>query len=347
MEDNTVLLGGVPGPRDAAKVRELILKRIFALLGILGCVAALPSATRAQSTFPNHPVKVICGFPAGSSLDIVTRVASRSLEEGMGQPFVVENRAGATGNLAAEFVARSPADGYTLLTGGSSQAISMSAFQKLNFNIEADFEPVALIANMPMILVVNSSLGVNSVAELIALAKSKPGELTFGSPGVGSIPHMSAELFNLMAGVKITHVPYRGTNQVLVDLISGRLSMMFAPAPTLAGQHDNPNLKILAVSSQAESDLVPGVKPLNKLGLPNFETTLWNAIWAPKGTPKAIVSALNRVVVTASETPAVKKMLADNGVDPMPDNEDQVAQFISDDVKKWKKVVDFAGIKME
>jgi tripartite-type tricarboxylate transporter receptor subunit TctC len=244
-------------------------------------------------------------------------------------------------------VARSPADGYTLMTGGSSQAISMSAFKKLNFDIVADFEPVALIANMPMILVVSSSLKVNSASELIALAKSRPGELTFGSPGLGSIPHMSAELFNLMAGVTIIHVPYRGTNQVLVDLIGGRVSMMFAPAPTLSGHRDDANLRVLAVSTLEESNLVPGVQPLNKLGLPSFETTLWNAIWTPRGTSKDIVSALNGAVVKASGTPAVKKILADNGTDPMPEDADKVAQFIRDDVVKWKKVVDLAGIKME
>jgi tripartite-type tricarboxylate transporter receptor subunit TctC len=325
----------------------LALKRIFALLGVLNFAAASMPASQAQPGYPNHPVKMICGFPAGSSLDILTRIFSQSLETGMGQPFVVENRPGATGNLAMEVVARSPADGYTLATGGSAQAISMSAFKKLNVDLVTDFEPVALIANIPMIVVVSSSLNVNSIAELIALAKSKPGELTFGSPGVGSIPHMSAELFNLMAGVKTTHVPYRGTNQVLVDLLAGRVSMMFAPTPTLAGHRDNPNLKILAVSTPDETDLVPGVQPLSKLGLPNFETTLWNAIWAPKGTPKAIVAALNDVVVKASGTPAVKKILADNGTDPMSENADKVAQFIRDDVVKWKKVVDFAGIKME
>lgn len=323
------------------------MKPIFALWCGLGCLVALMPLALAQPAYPNHPVKVICGFPAGSSLDIMTRIFSQSLEAAMGQRFVVENHPGATGNLAAEVVARSPADGYTLMTGGSSQAISMSAFKKLNFDIVADFEPVALIANMPMILVVSSSLKVNSASELIALAKSRPGELTFGSPGLGSIPHMSAELFNLMAGVKIIHVPYRGTNQVLVDLIGGRVSMMFAPAPTLSGHRDDANLRVLAVSTLEESNLVPGVQPLNKLGLPSFETTLWNAIWAPRGTSKDIVSALNGAVVKASGTPAVKKILADNGTDPMPEDADKVAQFIRDDVVKWKKVVDLAGIKME
>ncbi len=322
------------------------MKRISALFGLLAYSLASTSGAYAQS-YPDHPVKIICGFPAGSSLDIMTRIVSQNLKDAFAQPFIVENRPGATGNLAAEAVARSPADGYTLLTGGSSQTISMSAFKKVPFDIVTDFEPVALIANMPLILVVNSSLNVNSVAELIALAKSKPGELTFGSPGVGSIPHMSAELFGQIAGVKLRHVPYRGTNQVLIDLIGGRVSLMFAPAPTLAGHRDNSNFKVLAVSTLAESDLVPGVLPLSKLGLPGFETTLWNAIWAPKGTPNKIVALLNDAIVKASKTPAVKKMLADNGAEPFPKGRDEVARFIRDDVMKWKKVVDLAGIKME
>lgn len=275
------------------------MKRVLSLFWVLGCVAALTTAASAQS-YPNRPVKIVCGFPAGSSLDITTRIFSQKLEEAMGQPFVVENRVGATGNIAAEFVARSGPDGYTLMTNGTSQAISMSVFKKLNFDIVTDFEPVALISLMPMILVVSSSLGVSTVPELIALAKSRPGELTYGSSGVGTVPQMSAELFNLMTGTKINHVPYRGTNQVLVDLLAGRVSMIFAPAPTLAGHRDDPRLKILAVTTTKPSDLVPGVQPLAKLGLDGFDTSLWNAIWAPKGTPKDIVTALNKVVVGVS-----------------------------------------------
>jgi tripartite-type tricarboxylate transporter receptor subunit TctC len=324
-----------------------MVKRCLGLLSILCCALMLLTVAAQAQSYPNRPVRVICGFPAGSSLDITTRIFSQQLEQAMGQPFVVENRAGATGNIGAEVVARAAPDGYTLLTNGTSQTISMSAFKKLNFDIVADFEPVALIANMPMILIVSSSLGISSVSELIALAKSKPGELTYGSPGVGSVPHLSAELFNMMAGVKLTHVPYRGTNQVLVDLLGGRVSVMFAPAATFAGHQNDVSLKALAVTSTVPSDLAPGAQPLAKLGLAGFDTSLWNAIWAPKGTPKEIVYALNKVVVTASAQPGIRKLLAESGSDVMFDNPEDFGKLVRDDVVKWKKVVDFAGIKME
>jgi tripartite-type tricarboxylate transporter receptor subunit TctC len=327
-------------------MREDILRRILTLLWAFGYVAALTTLAQAQS-YPNRPVKIVCGFPAGSSLDITTRIFSQKLEEIMGQPFVVENRAGATGNIAAEFVARAAPDGYTLMTNGSSLAISASVFKKLNFDVIADFEPVGLISLMPMILVVNSTLGVSTVSELIALAKSRPGELTYGSAGVGTVPQLSAELFNLMAGVKINHVPYRGTNQVMVDLLAGRVSMIFAPAPTLVSHRDDPRLKILAVTTTKPSDLVPGVQPLAKLGLAEFDTSLWNAIWAPKGTPKEVVATLNKAVVGASNQPAVQKLLADSGVDAMFATPEEFGSLVRDEVAKWKKVVDFAGVKIE
>jgi tripartite-type tricarboxylate transporter receptor subunit TctC len=292
-------------------------------------------------------VKILCGFPAGSSLDITTRIFSQKLEEAMGQPFVVENRAGATGNIAAEVVARSVPDGFTLMTNGTSQAISMSAFNKLSFDIVSDFEPVALIASMPMILVVNSGLGVETVSALIALAKAKPGELTYGSPGVGSVPHLSAELFKLMAGVTLTHVPYRGTNQVLLDLMGGRVSLMFAPAATLAGHRNDLRLKVLAVTSAMPSDLLPGVPPLATLGFNGFDTSLWNAIWAPKATPKHIVHALNKAVVAASRQPSVGKLLAGSGSTAMFASSEEFGKLLREDVVKWRKVVEFADVKMD
>jgi tripartite-type tricarboxylate transporter receptor subunit TctC len=321
-----------------------VVKRLLALVLTLGCASAWPASAQ---TYPTKPVKIICGYPAGSSLDITTRIFSQKLEQAMGQPFVVENRAGAAGNIGAEAAARSAPDGYTLMTNGTSQPISMSVFKKLNFDIVTDFEPVALISLAPNVLIVSASLGVNSVPELIALAKSKPGELTFGSSGVGTVPHLSAELFNLLAGVKLTHVPYRGTNQALVDLLAGRLSVMHAPGPTLAGHLEDPRLKVLAVTSAEPSDLFPGVPPLAKSGLPGFETSIWNAIWAPKGTPKEIVNALNKAVVEASKQPEVKKILANSGADVMFATPEEFGKLVRDDVVKWKKVVDYAGVKME
>ena len=210
------------------------MKRYLALAALLIGIGAAATTIHAQEPYPTRSIKMICGFPAGSSLDVITRIYAARLEKNLGQPVVVENRVGASGNLAAETVARSAPDGYTLLTNGVTLPISMSLFKKISFDVIKDFTPIGFMGNIPIILAANPALGVNSVSELIALAKSRPGELTHGSAGIGSIQHLSGELFNTMAGVKLAHIPYRGTNQVIVDFLGGRLSLMFSPAPTIA-----------------------------------------------------------------------------------------------------------------
>ena len=190
--------------------------------------------------YPSRSIRVLCGFPAGSSLDVITRIYADRIEKSLGQTVVVENRVGHSGNLAAEAAARATPDGYTLMTNGVTLPISMSLFKKISFDVLTDFVPVGMMGNIPIILSVSSSLGVNSVADLVALAKSRPGELNHGSAGIGSIQHLSGELLNTMAGIKLGHVPYRGTNQVIVDFLGGRLPIMFAPAPTIAPHLNDP-----------------------------------------------------------------------------------------------------------
>jgi len=323
------------------------MQRCLGLLLLIVTVFATGDAALAQSAYPTRPVKIICGFPAGTSLDIVTRIYAQKLEERLGQTFVVENRGGASGNLATEAVMRSEADGYTLLSAGITQAISMSLFKKVNFDILKDFEPIGFLGSAPNILVVNVGLGVKSVPELVALAKSRPGELTYGTAGVGTAPHMSGELFNLMTGAKLAHVPYRGTNQAIIDLIGGRLSLMFSPAPTIVPHLKDPNLKFLATTSARRSSLVPDLPPLAEAGLPGFDTSLWYAMWAPKGTPQAIVKAINTALVRATETDEVKRQLAVNGADPMTASAEEFEAYVREEVKKWAKVVEFSGIKLD
>jgi len=324
------------------------MKRILALLILIAAGAALAPLAQAQSAYPTRAVKIICGFPAGTSLDIITRIYAQKLEESLGQPFVVENRVGASGNLAAEAAARSAPDGYTLLTGGVTQAISMSLFKTVNFDVVGDFEPVGFIGNAPNILVVNAALGVKSVPELIALAKSRPGELTYGTAGVGTAPHMSGELFNLMTGVKLLHIPYRGTNQAIVDLLGGRLSLMFSPAPTIAPHMNDVKLKLLATTSARRSSLAPDLPPLGETaGLEGFDTAIWYAMWAPKGTPQAIVRAINAVLVKATATAGVRGQLAANGADPLTATPDEFGAHVREEVKKWAKVVAFSGAKID
>jgi tripartite-type tricarboxylate transporter receptor subunit TctC len=327
--------------------RALALLIAIAVATALGLTALAPAAW-AQGGYPTRPVKIICGFPAGTSLDIITRIYAQKLEEALGQPFVVENRVGASGNLAAETAARAAPDGYTLLTGGVTQAISMSLFKKVNFDVVGDLEPVGFIGNAPTIVVVNAALGVKTVPQLVTLAKARPGELTYGTAGVGTLPHMSGELFNLRAGVKLTHVPYRGTNQAVVDLLGGRLSMMFSPAPTIAPHMSDARLSPLATTSAERSSLAPSLPPLAATpGLEGFNTSIWYAMWAPKGTPKEIVRAINDVLVKASATASVKGQLAANGADPRTATADEFGAYVQQEVQKWAKVVAASGLKID
>ncbi len=323
------------------------MRRCLALLLLSALAFAVPNGAHAQGAYPTRPVKIICGFPAGTSLDIVTRIYAQKLEERLGQPFVVENRAGASGNIAAEAASRSTPDGYTLLSDGITQAISMSLFRTINFDIVKDFEPIGFLGNAPNILVVNASLGVNSVAELIALAKSRPGDLTYGTAGVGTAPHMAGELFNLMTGAKLTHVPYRGTNQAIIDLIGGRLSLMFSPAPTIVPHLKEAKLKVLATTAARRSNLIPDLPPLAESGLPGFDNSIWYALWAPKGTAPEIVKALNAAVVQAAGQDDVKRQLGVNGADPMVASPEEFGAYVREEVSKWAKVIAFSGTKLD
>jgi tripartite-type tricarboxylate transporter receptor subunit TctC len=323
------------------------MRRRLALLLLSAFALAVPNGAQAQGAYPTRPVKIICGFPAGTSLDIITRIYAQKLEERLGQPFVVENRAGASGNIAAEAASRSSSDGYTLLSDGITQAISMSLFRTINFDIVKDFEPIGFLGNAPNILVVNASLGVNSVAELIKLAKSRPGDLTYGTAGVGTAPHMAGELFNLMTGAKLTHVPYRGTNQAIIDLIGGRLSLMFSPAPTIVPHLKEAKLKVLATTAARRSNLVPDLPPLAESGLPGFDNSIWYALWAPKGTAPEIVKTLNAAVVQAAGQDDVKRQLGVNGADPMVASPEEFGAYVREEVSKWAKVITFSGTKLD
>jgi tripartite-type tricarboxylate transporter receptor subunit TctC len=319
------------------------MKRYLALAALLIGLAAAATTVHAQEPYPARSIKMICGFPAGSSLDVITRIYAARLEKSLGQPVVVENRAGASGNLAAETVARSAPDGYTLLTNGVTLPISMSLFKKISFDVIKDFTPIGFMGNIPIILAANPALGVNSVAELITLAKSRPGELTHGSAGIGSIQHLSGELFNTMAGVKLAHIPYRGTNQVIVDILGGRLSLMFSPAPTIVPHLKEGKLKTLAVTSARRSTLYPELPTLSESGLAGFDAPLWFGIWAPKSTPQPIVAAIYNVMKEVPGTPEGRAQLAAAGIEAVSMTTDEFAAFVRNEVTKWAKLVEASG----
>ncbi len=299
----------------------------------------------AQSNYPTRPVRIICGFPAGTSADIMARIFAQKLSEKFGQQFIVENRLGASGNLAAEAVARAEPDGYTLLLGTVANSISVSALKNLSHDFGADFAPIAVVSSAPNILVVSDGTGVTSVPELLKLAKDR-NDLFFGSAGVGTAPHLSGELFNMMTGTKLTHVPYRGNSQGLVDLVSGRLHAIFAPAPTLAAFVSDQRVKALAVTSAKRSSQHPqpadagGIRPA-RLRHRRSGTASSRRRERRRRSSRLLADAL----VEAGESADVKAQLARNGAEPLSITLDKFGAFIAEDIAKWRKVVEFAQIK--
>ena len=315
---------------------------------IATCLFAAAAPAAAQEAWPSKPVRILAGFPAGTSTDIIARIYAQNLAEHFKVPFIVENRLGVAGNLAAQAAAKAPADGYTLLMATVANTISASVHKNLGFNFQSDFEPVARLANAPNVLVVGPSMDVRSVRELIEVAKQQPpGKLFFGSAGVGTAPHLSGEIFNMMTGLKITHVPYKGNAQGLVDLADGRLSMIFAPAPTLAGFLKDKRVKALATTAAKRASFLPDLPTMAESGLPGFDTAIWYGLVAPKDTPRAVIDAVATVVLRATDTDQIRARLASSGADPLPAGTDEFGRFIREDVKKWAKVVEFANIKPE
>lgn len=326
------------------------MRRLLALLMLTtATMFAGASAATAQGTaYPTRPVKIICGFPAGTTLDIVTRIFAQKLEAALGQPFVVENKVGASGNIGAAESLRAAPDGYTLGVGGIAQAISMSLFKNINYDLVKDTAPIAYMSVSPHVVVVKASLGVNSIEELIALAKKEPGKLNYGSAGVGTAPHMSVELFNQIAGLSMVHVPYRGTNKAILDLLGGQISLMHAPLTTAAPHVANPKLKFLAVTSLKRTSMLPDLPPLaEKPGFAGFESAIWQGIWAPKGTPKPIIDKSHAVMNKAAASPELKAQLAKSGAEPVVASSEEWAAYISREVDKWAKVVEEAGIQIK
>jgi tripartite-type tricarboxylate transporter receptor subunit TctC len=311
---------------------------------VLLAVQTLFSAAYAQGSYPTRTVRIVCGFPAGTSADIMARIFAQKLSEKFGQQFIVENRLGASGNLAAETVARAEPDGYTLLLGTVANSISASALKNLTHDFGKDFAPIAVVSSAPNILVVSDGVGATSVAEFLKFAKGR-NDLFFGSAGVGTAPHLSGELFNMMTGTKLTHVPYRGNSQGLLDLVSGRLHAIFAPAPTLAAFVSDQRVKALAVTSAKRTSQHPDLPTLAESGLPGFDTAIWYGFLAPKGTPAPILKTLADALVEAGENADVKTQLARNGAEPLSITLDKFGTFIAEDIEKWRKVVDFAQIK--
>jgi len=310
--------------------------------------AALPAVTRiagAQS-YPTRPVHIIVGYAPGGATDIMARLVGQWLSERLGQQFVIENRPGAGSNIAAEAVVRAPADGYTLLLVGVSNAINATLYDRLNFNFIRDIAPVAGIIRDTYVMVVNPSFPAKTVPEFVAYAKADPGRINFGSAGIGSPNHVTGELFKIMTGVNLLHVPYRGIALALSDLLGGQVQVAFASMPSSIEFVRAGRLRALAVTTATRSEVLPDVPTVGEF-VPGYEASAWYGIGAPKATPAEIVDKLNKEINAALADPKMKARLADLGGTPFLGSPADFGKLIADDTEKWGKVVEFSGAKVD
>jgi tripartite-type tricarboxylate transporter receptor subunit TctC len=304
-----------------------------AISPVAGAAAAMAQA------YPVHPIKVVIGFGPGSAADILARLVGKQMEVSLGQPIVVENRPGNSSMIGAEFVARAPADGYTLFMATIANTLN-PAETKSSFNVGKDLAPIALLGVVPNVLVAHPSVPANNLQELIALAKSKPESLTFGSSGYATASHMAAELFNARAGTKIPTVPYQGgSNQAVSDLLAGRITLMFNVAPTLAPQVEAGKLRAFAVAQSKRASIMPDVPTLNEAGMTGYDAGIWIGLLAPAGTPPAIIEKLSVAANDALNTEAVRSALKQQGTDPVGGTPKEFAEFIRADIEKWVAVL--------
>lgn len=303
-------------------------------------------ATQAQDKFPSKQVRVVVGFPAGSATDVATRIVANQLSQEMGQPFIVENRPGASSDIAAKAVAGSPADGYTLFVLTIANVINVSSDKSEFANIEKSFAPVAMIGSVPIMLVANAELNLRSVKDLVAAAKAKPKAISYASSGNGTAPHLSGELFAKVAGVDILHVPYKGSSQAVTDLLAGRVNIMFAPASTVLPHTKSGKLYGLGVASPSRMPSAPDLPTLAESGLKDFESSVWFGLVAPAGTPANAISALSNGVSRALANAQVQDQLAKQGVVPIVGDSKVFAGFIQTETKKWTAVIKEANVQM-
>ena len=319
----------------------------LALCTLGACFAAFAAGVSAQA-YPTKPIRIVVPFPAGGTTDVLARAAAQKLAETLGQPAVVDNRPGAGGNIGAELVAKSAPDGYTLLMGTvGTHAINPGLYPKLPYDHVKDFAPVILVAGVPNVLVINPALPVNSVPELIAYAKANPGKLNFASSGNGTSIHLSAELFKTIAGVQMTHVPYKGSAPALQDLVGGQVQLMFDNLPSSLALIKGGKLKALAVTSGARAAALPDVPTLAESGLPGFEASSWFGLLAPTGTPSSVIAKLNGEIAKWLATPEAKEKLLAQGANAAGGTAEEFAQFIAAETAKWQKVVKESGAKVD
>jgi tripartite-type tricarboxylate transporter receptor subunit TctC len=323
--------------------------RILAFIVALAATAGAGLATRAAAAdYPTRPVSLIVAFTPGGPSDVLARIIGRQMEKVLGQPFVIDNRPGGAGNIAAETVAHAAPDGYTLLMGNNGLlATNQSLFKKLNFDGARDFAPISLIGSQPNVLVVNPKLPIATMADLIAYAKANPGKLNYATSGFGTAAHLSAELFKSSARVDLVPVSYKGAAPALQDLIAGHVQVMFATSASVVGFLKAGTLRPLAVTTLTRFSLMPELPTVAELGLPGFDATTWHGLVAPAGTPRDVIDALNRATVQTLKDADTLRQLHDIGVEVSASTPEEFAAYIRNEIPKWAAVVKASGAQVE
>lgn len=320
------------------------MNRPFVFIATLACLLALPALAQE---YPSKAVRVVVPFPPGGGSDTIARLVTQRLTAALGQPVVVDNRAGASGNIAGEIVAKSPADGYTLLFGNSSLSISPAVFQKLNFHPVKDLTPISMASSYPFALTVHPSLPVQSVKGLVALAKAKPDALAYASAGAGTMSHMAMELLRLRTGIQVQHLPYKGAAPASISVISGETQVAFLVMPVAQVQVKAGKLRGLGVAAPARSPAMPEMPTMKEAGVPGHEAVQWNGFFAPARTPPAVLDRLHREVAKAVHDPEVRKRIEAEGATPSGSSPSEFAAFFRAEAEKWADVARRSGTKLD
>jgi tripartite-type tricarboxylate transporter receptor subunit TctC len=317
-------------------------RRLLTLAALTLCAAA------SAQTWPSKPIRIVVPFPAGGGTDIIAREASQRVSSATGWTFVIDNKPGAGGNLGVDAAAKSPADGYTLVLGQTSNlAINPSLYSKMPYDSQKDLVPIVLLANAPLVLVTGASTPYKTLTDLVTAAKAAPGRINFATPGNGTVAHLTGELFQKAAGVKLQHVPYKGASQALTDVVGGNVELYLSSVPSMLGHIKQGKVRALAVSSTKRVDDLPGVPTIQESGFKGFDAVTWFGLLAPAGTPKEAVARVNAEFNKALQQPALRKRLDDEGADVVGGTPEQFAALLKDEIPRWAKVVKESGAKVD
>ena len=308
-------------------------------LALVPALTLMPGLSRGEDAYPVRPIRLIVGFAAGSSGDVAARIVGQKLGQNLGQPVIIENRPGASGMVATDYVARAPKDGHTLLLATIAATINTTLMPKQGANFQTDFAPIVLIGSIPNILVVTPTLKVDSVKELIELAKAKPDELLYGASGIGSGPHMATQLFAQMAGIKMRGVLYPGSAQTVTDLIAGRIQVMFAPSPTVVGLIGQGTVKPLASTEAKRARIAPDLPTISEAALPGYDTGVWFGLLAPAGTAATVIDKLSKASNAALTDPEILKQLGAQGLEARGGSAEEFRAFIQAETERWAEVI--------